>query len=98
MAEQFKKNASPKWLAEDIGATYGICLASVGADKKTDQLTSEERALRAHYLERALTAVREATARGYDGLYYLERDPDFQPLRGVPAYEELLAGLRKARK
>jgi serine/threonine-protein kinase len=97
-AEQVKVGANPKILAEDVGATYGICQAMVGADKPSDQLTSEERLLRAHYQELALEAVRKAIARGYDSLYYLERDPDFQPMRGIPAYEELLAELRKARK
>jgi tetratricopeptide (TPR) repeat protein len=98
MAEQFKKSANPKWLAEDIGATYGICMASVGADKKPDELTSQERQLRSQYLALALDAVRTAFARGYDGIYYVERDPDFQPMRGVSAYEQLLAELRKAKK
>jgi serine/threonine-protein kinase len=97
MAAKVRTNASPKILAEDVGATYGICMASVGAGKAPDQLTSRERALRDHYLALALEAVREAIARGYDGLYYLERDPDFQPLRGIPAYEQVLLQLRKAR-
>jgi hypothetical protein len=98
MAADFKPRASPRFLAEDVGATYGICMASVGADKKPDELTSQERQLRSQYLALALDAVRTAFARGYDGLYYVERDPDFQPMRGVPAYEQLLAELRKAKK
>jgi serine/threonine protein kinase len=98
MAAEVKKGASPKILAEDVGATYGICMASVGADKKSDELTSQEQQLRSQYLALAIDAVRSAFSRGYDGFYYLERDPDFQPMRGVPAYEQLLMELRNARK
>jgi tetratricopeptide (TPR) repeat protein len=99
MAEKIRKTVpDPKILAEDIGATYGICRAAVGADKKPDELTSEQRQLRSHYLTLALDAVRTAIARGYDSLYYLERDPDFQPMRGIPAYEKLLDELRSGKK
>jgi tetratricopeptide (TPR) repeat protein len=96
-AAQLAVNASPKVLAEDVGATYGICYGVVGADKLPEQLTAEEHKLRSHYLKLALDAFRRAIAGGYDGIYYLERDPDILPLRGVPEYEALLVNLRKSR-
>jgi serine/threonine-protein kinase len=98
MAEGLKANAIPKVLAEDLGATYGICRAAVGSDKTPEQLTSAERQLRQHYEELAMAAFRDAVARGYDSIYYLERDPDCQPMRGVPAFEQLLTEMRNAKK
>jgi serine/threonine protein kinase len=101
MAQEIDKvmgKLNPKELAEDVGATYGICRAAVGADKQPDQRTTQEQQLRSHYLALALEAIEQAVSRGYDGLYYLERDPDFQPLRGVPAYEKLLDDLRARKK
>lgn len=85
-------------LVEYIGACYALCMDAVGADKTPDQLTAEEKKLRARYLDLSLAALKDGGAKGYNSYRYLEFDADLDPLRDVPAFQQWLAQLKRNAK
>jgi serine/threonine protein kinase len=89
---------APRVLAEEIGSCYGLCMAVVEAGRPLDQLTVAERKLRDRYHDLALAAVEEGAARGYNVLLFLEGDPDLDPLRALPEFQQWLAEFKKKLK
>ena len=45
--------------------------------------------------ERALSVLRKSIERGYHDIEGLRRDPDLDPLRGTPEFEELVKELEE---
>jgi len=99
MAASVRKNLSalPVHLAE-AGACYGLCMAAVGDGKPAAELTAEQKQLRKQYLDLALACFEEARQKKYDDILFLEKDADFEVLRGVPEYERWLDSFRKSLK
>jgi hypothetical protein len=94
VAERVWPTADPTTLAQEVGRVYGLCVSAVGAGKNLDQLTDEERRLRAHYRERCFAAVKESVSRGYDNSRFFE-SVEYQSLREVPESRQWLAELNK---
>src|SRR5262249_30987291 len=98
LAAEVRPQADARVLAEEIAGTYAVCLAAVGADKTPEQLTNEEKQLRGHYLELALGALEEGRQKGYTTILFLQRDPDIEPLHGIPAFDKWLAEFERSLK
>jgi tetratricopeptide (TPR) repeat protein len=99
MAANVRKNLGrkPVHLAE-VGACYGLCRAAVGEGKPEAALTPEEKQLRKKYLDLALESFEEARKKNYKDILFLEKDADFEALRGIPEYETWLASFRESIK
>jgi tetratricopeptide (TPR) repeat protein len=95
LAEQVRPLADARVLAEEVGTTYGLCMAVVQGDRKLEQLTPEERKLRDRYHDLALAAIKEGTAMGYNVVLFLEGDPDMEPLLALPEYQAWLADFKR---
>jgi tetratricopeptide (TPR) repeat protein len=95
LAAEIRPLADARILAEEIGPTYGICMAAVQCDRTPDQLPPEERALRDRYHDLALAAIKEGTAKGYNVVLFLENDPDLEPLLALPEFRAWLAEFKK---
>jgi serine/threonine-protein kinase len=98
LAEEVRPRANPRVLAEEIGTTYGICMAAIQGDRTPDQLSPEERTLRDHYRELALASIKEGAAKGYNVVLFLEGDPDMEPLLALPEFRAWLAEFKKGLK
>ncbi len=92
-----KLGVMPGHLAE-AASCYGLCRAAVGAGKSAADLTPEENQLRQSYLDKAIECLEEARQNKYDDILYVERDADFDTLRGVPEYERWLDSFRASLK
>ena len=68
--------------------------------KIDDAFDDKDRALRQHYVEAALKALRQAIARNWKDVFLIQTDPDLEPIRQEDAFrqlvEELVASLRAA--
>src|SRR5262249_4667409 len=95
LAEEVRPLADPRVLAEEVGTTYGLCMAAVEDGGPTDRLTPDERALRDRYHDLAIAAVQEGAARGYQNFLFLEGDPDMDPLLALPEFRQWLADFKK---
>jgi hypothetical protein len=98
LADEVRPLADPRVLAEEVGTTYGLCMAAVEAGRPLDRLTSEERALSDRYRALAIAAVKEGAARGYQNIVFLEGDPDMDPLLALPEFRQWLADFKKSLK
>ncbi|HEV3383937.1 MAG TPA: serine/threonine-protein kinase, partial [Gemmata sp.] len=92
-----KLGMKPVHLAE-VGACYGLCRAAVGEGKPETALTPEEKQLRKKYLDLAIESFEEARKKNYKDILFLEKDADFEALRGVPEYEAWLNSFRESLK
>jgi eukaryotic-like serine/threonine-protein kinase len=97
MAASVRQNLSamPIHLAE-AGSCYGLCMAAVGAGKPPEQLTDEEKRLRAQYLSLALACFEEARQKKYDDVLFLGGDADMEPLQEVPEFKQWLESFRRS--
>jgi hypothetical protein len=98
LAEEVRKMADARVLAEEVGTTYGLCMAVVQGDRRLDQLPRAERQLRDHYRDLALAALKDGAAKGYNNILFLEGDPDMEPLHALPEFRQWLAELKKGLK
>jgi tRNA A-37 threonylcarbamoyl transferase component Bud32 len=98
IADELRKVSDPRELTEEVAATYALCMAAVQDDRPLDQLPPEERKLRDHYRDLALATMKEGTAKGYHGYVFMEGDPDYEPLRALPEFQEWLAEFKKGLK
>jgi hypothetical protein len=80
------------------GGCYGLCRAAVGEGKPEAALTPEEKQLRKRYLDLALECLEEARQNSFKEILYLEKDSDFEVLRGVPEFEAWLDSFRESLK
>ena len=96
LADEIRRVADPRELTEEVAATYGLCMAAVQGDKAPEQLGPEGRKLRDRYRDLALETAREGIRKGYRGSIFLEGDPDYEPIRAVPEYAQLLAEIKQA--
>jgi serine/threonine-protein kinase len=94
LADGLRPTADPRVLAEEVAATYGLCMAAVEGSKALDQLGPEERRLRDRYRDLALETAREGIRKGYRTLLFVEGDPDYEPIRALPEYGQLLAEIK----
>ena len=90
-----KKKANGVPLSE-IASCFALCLDAVAAEKQEDQVSAEEKRLRQHYVELALETFRQAQANGLTDVLFVDFDPDVDPLRGIPAFEEWRKAFRSA--
>jgi hypothetical protein len=95
LADEVRKLADPRVLAEEVGPTYGLCTAAIEAGRSPDKLSSEERAERDRYRDLAIAAVKDAVGRGYRTFLFLENDPDLDPLLALPEFRQWLANSKK---
>jgi hypothetical protein len=98
LAEKVRPGADARVLAEEVGCCYGLCMAAVAEDKAPAQLTDEERRLRDRYRDLAFAAIKEAVAKGYSVMMFLDGDPDTEPLRELPEFRQWLAEIKKGLK
>ena len=99
MAASVRKHlaSKPVHLAE-VGACYGMCRAAVGEGKPEAALTPEEKQLRKKYLDLAMESFEEARKKNFKDILFVEKDADFEALRGVPEYETWLKSFRESLK
>jgi serine/threonine protein kinase len=95
MADDIRRVADPRELTEEVAACYALCMAAVQGDRKPEELKSEERKLRDRYRDLALATMKEGVARGYTGYVFMEGDPDYEPMRALPEFQEWLAEFKK---
>jgi tetratricopeptide (TPR) repeat protein len=69
------------------------CVPLAAKDDKLPEAKRQE--LAKDYADRAMTALRQAVARGYKDAAHLKKDPDLDPLRRRDDFQKLLAGLEK---
>jgi serine/threonine-protein kinase len=81
-------------LLVEIAYGYSESAGAVADEAKGGMLTPDEQALRDRYVAAAVAALSDAATRGYKDAVTLETDPDFWPLRGRAAFEELLTKMR----
>jgi hypothetical protein len=98
IADEARRSADPRVLAEEVAATYGLCMAAVQGDRTPEQLGPEERKLRDRYRDLALETARAGVRKGYRGFIFFEGDPDYEPIRALPEYPQLLAEIKQAAK
>jgi hypothetical protein len=68
-----------------------------GRSRETgQQYSAEEKKLRQHYLELAMQTFRQAQASGFTDVIFMDHDPDLDPIRGMPAFEEWRESFRKS--
>jgi hypothetical protein len=96
LAEEVRAPADPRVPAEEVGTTYGLCMAVVENGRPLDRLTPEERAVRDRYHDLAVAAVKEGAARGYLNFLFLEGDPDMDPLLALPEFRQWQADVKKS--
>jgi tetratricopeptide (TPR) repeat protein len=96
LAEEVRPLADARVLAEEVGTTYGLCMAVIEDGRPLDQLTPDERALRDRYHDLAIAAIQEAVAKGYRTFLFLEGDPDMDPLLALPEFRHWLADSKKS--
>jgi tetratricopeptide (TPR) repeat protein len=92
-----KKKENGVHLSE-IASCFALCLDAVAFEKQEDQRSAEEKKLRQHYLELALETFRQAQTGGFTDVLFVDYDPDVDPLRGIPAFEEWRASFKRALK
>jgi tRNA A-37 threonylcarbamoyl transferase component Bud32 len=80
------------------GGCYALCRVAVGEGKPEAALTPEEKQLRKRYLDLALECLEEARKNSFKEILYLEKDSDFECLRGVPEFEAWLDSFRESLK
>jgi hypothetical protein len=73
-----------------VACGYALAAAGVGHGKSERKISSEERAQRQRYLDLALESLRQATAKGYEDIRSLRTEPDLDPLRQEPGFQQLL--------
>ena len=80
------------------GGCYGLCWAAVGEGKPEAELTPEQKKLRKRYFDLAMECLEEARQKSFKEILYLEKDSDFEVMRGVPEFEAWLESFRKSLK
>ncbi len=95
IADEVRPAADPRELAEEVAATYGLCMAAVQGDRPFERLSAEERRLRDRYRDLALETAKEGVRQGYKAFIFMEGDPDYEPLRELPEFRLWLAELKK---
>jgi hypothetical protein len=98
IADDVRPRADSRELTEEVAATYALCMAAVEGEKKLNQLTAEERKLRDQYHDLAMATMKEGVRKGYKGFLFLEGDPDYEPLRALPEFQQWLAEFKKGLK
>jgi hypothetical protein len=73
-------------------------MAAVQGDRSPDQLSTEDRRLYDHYRELALETMKEGVRKGYHGYVFFEGDPDYEPMRALPDFQQWLAELKRTLK
>jgi tetratricopeptide (TPR) repeat protein len=68
---------------------YAICAAAI-EPPEGEELTPEQQTQRQEYIDLALACLRESIAAGYSDFEHMQQDPDFDVLRDLPEFEELL--------
>ncbi len=69
---------------------YTLAAPGVGQGQSKDLLTAEQRALRQHYFDRAIEALRQAKANGYKDVKNLQVEPDLDPLRPQGGFQAVM--------
>jgi hypothetical protein len=77
----------------DAARAYAFCAAGVGAGKRLDQFTTQEKARQDGYARRAVQVLEEAVKNGYRNLANIKKDQDLNPLRSREDFKKLLMGL-----
>jgi serine/threonine protein kinase len=95
MADEIRKVADSRELTEEVAATYALCMAAVENDRPLDQLMPEERKLRDRYHDLAMETMKEGISKGYKGILFLEGDPDYEPFRALPEFQQWFAEYKK---
>jgi tetratricopeptide (TPR) repeat protein len=91
-AEQLRSLAPQNFLnLYNIACCYALCAAAL--EHGSQELTSEEQAAQRDYGEKAIHALRQATARGLKVTESVTADPDLSAIRAHPEYSKLLAEL-----
>ena len=90
-----KKKANGIPLSE-IASCFALCMDAVAPEKQENQLSAEEKKQRRRYAELALETFRKAQASGFTDVLFVYYDPDVDPLRGIPAFEEWCSTFKRA--
>ncbi len=73
-----------------VACGYALSAPGVGRGKSDAALTTAERALRQHYIDRAVEALRQARANGYKDVRNLQMEPDLDPIREDKGFQALM--------
>jgi serine/threonine-protein kinase len=77
----------------ELACARALCCAVVGAEKPRP--TAEEQEAKRGYADKAMEALREAIAEGWENVPWMKKDPDLDALRDRADYRKLLADLEE---
>ena len=87
LCQRFPKN--PNVLLQ-AACGFALSAPGVGRGKSDASLTTIERALRQHYIDSAVEALRQAKANGYKDVHNLRIEPDLDPIREDKEFQSLM--------
>jgi serine/threonine protein kinase len=73
-----------------VACGYALSVPGVGRGKSDAALTTTERAVRQHYTDSAIAALRQAKANGYKDVHNLQIEPDLDPIREDKGFQTLM--------
>jgi tetratricopeptide (TPR) repeat protein len=83
----------PDGWEERLSAGWFLALCVPLAERDARLTAAERQALRRDYADRAVRFLREAVQRGYKNVAFLRENPELEPLRARPDFQDLLRAL-----
>lgn len=73
----------------DAGCIFSLCASAMIATDG-DHLNSDDQASRNELQAKAISALKQAIAKGWDNFAHMQQDPDLASLRDLPEFKALV--------
>ncbi len=81
----------------EVAGCYALCASAVDRGKDPATKSPEDQKLRAGYVVRSVTALKQAIAQGYRNVVNLETEPDLDSIRDNSEFTRLVDGMKGKR-